>query len=225
MDLVQLLLPPRCGGCRAVGSWLCAGCRARIRRLQEPLCRRCGVELESVRHGDCGCGRRLRSLSRLRSAVAYEGPAEAAIHRFKYEGWRKLAAPLAELVAERLVVEGLGARCVVPVPLHPDRLRARGFNQADLLARELRRRLAVGERVGGLVRTRAGAPQVGNDRLRRFENVRDAFEWHGPPIGGEAMLLIDDVATTGATLDACARALRDAGSGPVTGVSVARVTV
>ena len=188
------------------------------------MCRRCGVELESPRR-DCGCGRRLRSLSRLRSAVAYEGPAEAAIHRFKYQGWRRLAAPLAELVAERLVIEGLGARCVVPVPLHSDRLRARGFNQAELLARELRRRLVVFEPVGKLVRTRPTPPQVGNDRLRRFENVRDAFEWHGPTIGGEAMLLVDDVATTGATLDACAKALREAGSGPVTGVSVARVTV
>ena len=67
--------------------------------------------------------------------------------------------------------------------------------------------------------------QVGNDRLRRFQNVKDAFEWHGPALCGEAMLVIDDVATTGATLEACASALRAAGSGPVTGVSVARVTV
>jgi ComF family protein len=188
------------------------------------LCLRCGVELESARR-ECGCRARLPSLARLRSAVAYEGPAEAAIHRFKYEGWRKLAGPLAELVAQRLVVEGLGARCIVPVPLHRQREHARGFNQAELLAHELRRRLTLFEPVGKLVRTRPTPPQVGNDRLRRFANVKDAFEWHGPRIGGEAMLLIDDVATTGATLDACARALREAGSGPVTGVSVARVTV
>ena len=188
------------------------------------MCRRCGAELPSARR-ECGCRSRLRSLSRLRSAVAYEGPAEAAIHRFKYEGWRRLAAPLAQLVAERLVVEGLGARCVVPVPLHRERLRQRGFNQADLLARELRRRLVIFEPGGKLVRTRPTPPQVGHDRLRRFENVRDAFEWHGPDLSGEAMLLIDDVATTGATLDSCAKALHDAGSGAVTGVSVARVTV
>jgi ComF family protein len=167
----------------------------------------------------------LRSLSRLRSAVAYDGPIERAVHRFKYGGWRKLAGPLSELVAERLVVEGLSARSVVAVPLHPMRLRQRGFNQAELLAAELRRRLVVFEPVGKLVRTRPTPPQVGRDRLRRFENVRDAFEWHGPVLGGEALLLIDDVATTGATLDACAKALREAGSGPVTGVSVARVTV
>ena len=216
--------PPRCGGCRKVGAWLCDRCRSRIRRLEEPLCRRCGVELAAARK-DCGCRARLRSLTRLRSAVAYEGPIEHAVHRFKYEGWTRLAGPLAQLVAERLVVEGLAARCVVAVPLHADRLRDRGFNQAELLAGELRRRLVIFEPVGKLVRTRPTPPQVGHDRLRRFANVKDAFEWHGPPIGGESILLIDDVATTGATLDACASALRAAGSGPVTGVSVARVNV
>ena len=222
--MLDLVLPPRCGGCRRLGSWLCEGCRARIRRLEEPLCRRCGVELDSARR-ECGCRARLRSLSRLRSAVAFEGPIESAVHRFKYEGWRRLAGPLGQLVAERLVVEGLAARCVVAVPLHRERLRQRGYNQADLLAEDLRRRLAVFAPVGKLVRTRPTPPQVGRDRLRRFENVSNAFEWHGPRLDGEAMLLVDDVATTGATLDACARALREAGSGPVIGVSVARVNV
>ncbi|TMC76617.1 MAG: ComF family protein [Chloroflexi bacterium] len=187
MPLLDFLLPPRCGGCRAVGSWLCERCRSRIRRLEEPLCRRCGAELPSARR-DCGCRARLKSLSRLRSAVAYEGPIERAVHRFKYEGWRRLAAPLALLIAERLAVEGVGARWVVSVPLHPERLSQRGFNQAELLAGELRRRLRLGSKA-------------------------------------ESILLIDDVATTGATLDACASALRAAGSGPVTGVSVARVNV
>ena len=224
MHVLDFFLPPRCGGCRKVGAWLCHQCRSQIRRLEEPLCRRCGVELASARK-DCGCRARLKSLARLRAAVAYEGPIEHAVHRFKYEGWTRIAGPLAQLLAERLVVEGLAARCVVAVPLHPDRLRERGFNQADLLAGELRRRLVIFEPVGKLVRTRPTPPQVGHDRLRRFANVKEAFEWHGPHIGGESILLIDDVATTGATLDACASALRAAGSGPVTGVSVARVNV
>jgi len=207
-----------------VGSWLCARCRTRIRRLEEPLCRRCGVELFSARK-DCACRVRLKSLTRLRSAVAYEGPIEPAVHRFKYEGWRRLAGPLASLVAERLAVEGVSARWVVAVPLHPMRERQRGFNQAELLARELRSRLVLGVPPGVLMRTRATPPQVGHDRKRRFENVLGAFAWSGRRLEGESILLIDDVATTGATLDACASALREAGSGPVTGVSVARVNV
>jgi len=164
-------------------------------------------------------------LTRLRSAVAYEGPIESAVHRFKYEGWRRLSGPLAQLIAERLAIEGLAARCVIAVPLHPARLHQRGYNQAELLARELRKRMTLDAPEGELVRTVPTPPQVGCDRLRRFDNVRGAFSWRGAGLEGDSILLVDDVATTGATLDACASALRAAGSGPVTGVSIARVNV
>jgi len=224
VHLVDLILPPRCGGCRRVGAWLCDRCRASIRRLEEPLCRRCGAEVASPR-SDCGCRVRLPALTRLRSAVAYEGPAEKAIHRFKYEGWRRLSRPLALLLAERLVVEGVAARWVVAVPLHRDRVRQRGFNQSELLAADLRRMLALDAADGELVRTRSTPPQVGRDRRSRFENVKDAFAWRGARLRGEPIMLVDDVATTGATLNACAAALNGAGSGPVTGVSIARVNV
>ena len=222
--LLDIILPPRCGGCHLVGSWLCDRCRSRIRRLEEPLCRRCGAEVESARR-ICGCRKRLSSLSRLRSAVAYEGPIEAALQRFKYHGWRRLAEPLALLMAERLVVEGLAATWAIAVPLHSSRLRQRGFNQSELLARELCNRLTLSKPPGELVRTRATPPQVGHDRRWRLENVRDAFAWRGESLEGRSILLIDDVTTTGATLEACAAALRSGGSGPVMGVSVARVTV
>ena len=207
-----------------VGSWLCDRCRLRVRHLEEPICRRCGAEVESARK-QCGCRSRLKALSRLRSAVAYEGPIELALQRFKYEGWRRLAEPLALLLAERLVVEGLSAPCALAVPLHPVRLRQRGFNQAELLARELRGRLALGKPPGELIRVRATPPQVGLDRRWRLENVSGAFAWHGADLAGQPLLLVDDVATTGATLEACAAALRAGGSGPVIGVSVARVIV
>ncbi len=182
------------------------------------------MELESA-HTSCGCRGRLRALTRLRSAVAYEGPVELAVQRFKYEGWRRLAGPLALLLAERLTVEGLAAEWVLAVPLHPDRLRERGFNQSELLARELRTRLALENPPGRLVRTRATPPQVGHDRLWRLENVRGAFAWHGADLGGRPLLVVDDVATTGATLEACAAALKASGSGSVIGVSVARVNI
>ncbi len=209
--LFDFLLPPRCGGCARVGAWLCERCRARIRYLQEPLCRRCGAEVETPR-ADCGC-------------IAYEGPIELAIQRFKYRGWRRLAEPLALLLVERLTVEGLAASWVVPVPLHGDRLRVRGFNQSELLARQVTARTALEPPPGRLVRTRATPPQVGHDRRWRQNNVQGAFYWQGAGLGGRSILLIDDVATTGATLEACAAALKAGGSGPVIGAAVARVSV
>ncbi len=148
-----------------------------------------------------------------------------AVRRFKYQGWRRLAEPLALLVAERLVVEGLAASCVVAVPLHASRQRQRGYNQAELLARQLRHRLGLSKPPGELIRIRATPPQVGRDRRHRLENVRGAFAWRGPDLVGRSLLVVDDVATTGATLDACAVALRSGGSGSVIGVTVARVHV
>jgi ComF family protein len=220
------LLPPRCGGCRALGAWLCASCRGRIRSLEEPLCARCGRELENHRPG-CGCRAQLRALARLRSAAAYEGPLERALHRFKYEGWRALAPTLASLIAERLPEPAPATElaCLLAVPLHRRRLRERGYNQSALLARDLRRRWSLPDAPGRLVRLRDTPAQVGLDRPARRQNVTGAFGWEGPDLAGRPILLVDDVATTGSTLEACARALKAAGAGRIEAVTLARVSV
>ena len=218
------LLPPRCGSCRAVGAWLCDRCVARTRFLEEPLCATCGGEVEFA-GAQCGCRHRLRLLWRLRSAAAYDGPLEQAIHRFKYEGWRALAPALAGLCVGHLEADAPRGALLVAVPLHPRRRRARGYNQAELLAAELRKRLHLAIPRGRLARLRDTPPQVGLDRLRRRANVDDAFGWKGPRMAGEPIVLVDDVTTTGATLEACAAALRAAGSGRVLGFTVARVVL
>ncbi|HEY8813455.1 MAG TPA: double zinc ribbon domain-containing protein [Candidatus Dormibacteraeota bacterium] len=219
--LLDLLLPPRCGGCGRLGSLYCDSCRRRTRRLEEPICGRCGAEVEHTR-SSCGCRARIRRLTRLRSAAAYEGPLEKALHRFKYEGRRPLAGPLALLLAERLVVDGLAAEAVTWVPLHERRRRRRGYNQAELLGRELARLCGL-PALAGLVRLRDTPAQVGLDRLRRQANVAGAFRWEGKELARRSLLLVDDVATTGATLEACAGALKAAGAGAVIGFTVARV--
>jgi competence protein ComFC len=220
-ELLDLVLPPRCGGCGRLGSLYCDRCLSRTRRLEEPTCRRCGVEVEHSR-ASCACRGRIRSLTRLRSAAAYEGPLEKALHRLKYEGRRPRAAPLARLLAERLAVEGLAAEAIAWVPLHRARLRRRGYNQAELLGRELAGLCALPV-LEGLERVRDTPPQVGLDRLRRQANVDGAFGWRGGALARPTVLLVDDVATTGSTLDACAAVLRLAGAGPVIGLTVARV--
>jgi ComF family protein len=228
--LVDWLLPPRCGSCHAVGAWLCPACLAGIRPLREPLCRRCGREL-SFAGDSCGCRHRLRALARARAAADYRGPLERAVHRFKYEGWRALAPALAALAADRLAGEVPAGALLVAVPLHRRRQRRRGYNQSELLAVELRRRLrlagpgSAGTPAGCLLRLRDTPPQVGLDRVRRQANVDAAFGWRGTPLGGRPVVVVDDVTTTGATLEACATALRAAGSGPVVGLTIARVTI
>ena len=222
---LELVLPARCGGCDALGELFCVRCRAATRKLEEPLCPRCGAELESARRRDCGCRARLRHLARIRSYGVYDGPLERALHRFKYRGRRSLAQPLALLLAERLAVDGLAGEAISWVPLCARRLRQRGYNQAELIARALAGLTSLPLLERGLKRLRETPTQVGLDRPRRLINVADAFGYQGRPIGGRSILLLDDVATTGATLDACAAALKAAGSGPVFGFTVARATL
>lgn len=219
---IELLLPARCGGCDALGVLFCDRCRVATRKLEEPLCPRCGAEVESLRRRDCGCARRLRSLARIRSYATYDGPLERAVHRFKYRGRRALAKPLAQLLAERLAVDGLPAEAITWVPLGARRRRERGYNQAELLARGLAGLIGLPALPGQLRRVRETPPQVGLDRPRRLNNVAGAFAYRGGPLNGRLVLLVDDVATTGATLDACAAALKAAGSGAVFGFTVAR---
>lgn len=136
-----------------------------------------------------------------------------------------MAPALAGLCVARLAADVPPRAVLVAVPLHPRRRRARGYNQAELLAAELRRRLRLDRPRGRLDRLRDTAPQVGLDRLRRHANVDDAFAWKGPRLAGDPVVLVDDVTTTGATLEACAAALQAGGSGHVLGFTVARVVL
>ena len=172
----------------------------------------------------------LQTIARGQSIGAYEGVLRDILHALKYHGRRSVAPRLSHLMARHGRDVLTDAEVVVPVPLHPWRERGRGFNQSDDLARGLG--LPV---VRALRRTRVTRPQVELPKEERRANVRDAFAiqtgWYlralvgatDPPVEQKVVVLVDDVATTGATLDACARVLKAAGAAEVRALTAARV--
>ena len=161
-------------------------------------------------------------IEKIRSVALFEGVLRQAIHRFKYERLAGLAEPFGEMLADYWRGELLTADWLIPVPLHPSRERDRGYNQSELLARSLARRVDVPVSSKGLRRTRATAVQMTLNAAQRRENVAGAFECIEARVRGARVMLIDDVGTTGATLDACAQAVLKAGAASVMGLTLAR---
>ena len=230
---------PPCAACDALleqptRGAVCPGCWQRVERVTPPLCAACGLPLPASLHnahasGGCatcsigppGGG----AVARQRAAGWYRGALRSIIHAFKYQGRRSLAEPLAALMRDAGGPLLGAADLVVPVPLHPRRRWARGFNQARDLA------LHLGPPVGDVLRrTRYTRPQTALAAGRRRANVAGAFELsrggrcgRRHAVAGRIVVVADDVLTTGATLDACARALRAAGARAVFGLTAARV--
>jgi len=157
----------------------------------------------------------------IRSVAFFEGVLREAVHEFKYQGVRTLARPLARLMVEYQREHRLPAEVLVPVPLHPQREAERGYNQAALLARAMGEALQLPVVEHMLARVRATPPQVGLNAAERRTNVHAAFS-ATTAAAGRRVLLIDDVCTTGATLDACAVALKAQGAESVWGLTIAR---
>ena len=185
--VLDVLLAPRCAGCDAPGAWLCLACREAC---------------DPVRRG------------RLHAATAYGGAIARAVHRFKYRGERALAAELGALIAgcvARDLARGIPLDVVVPAVLHRERIRDRGYDQAWLLAAEVARQTGLPLRAP-LRRVRPSRPQIELDRAERATNMRGAYIAEAGALRGLRVALVDDVATTGATLSAAAGALRAAGA-------------
>lgn len=219
--LLDLLYPPRCAGCGSGGAWYCAACRDRTLPVPPPLCPRCG---QTVAGDDCrSCATSPPVATALRAATPFEGPVRQAIHRLKYSNLTAVAPTLAGLLRRAYAEAGWAADLVAPVPLHPARQRRRGYNQAERLARPLAVALALPMMSGCLRRVRATADQIGLDAGGRSANVAGAFAVARPAsVAGRTVLIVDDVATTGCTLDACGRALLDAGATAVYALVLAR---
>jgi len=245
--LVSVFLPAGCRLCErllvhATRLPICRECLDSFERIGDNICEGCGLPLESwaAAVGEAGrdsngssassCGAcRLQTFrfDRARSFFRYEDLAVRAVVMLKFEEMEPLADWFADRLAEAARKAGMAAAdVVVPVPLHKVRERERGFNQAELLSKRLAKRLKLPHQGVLLVRKRPRPDKHLLTERERWEAVRGAFATHaGSLIDKKRVLLVDDVMTTGATLDACAKALRDAGAAEVGCVTVARAIV
>ncbi len=231
--LVDVLLPPRCFDCGVVvdrEAALCPGCWPRYTFLSPPCCERCGFPFEydpGPAAPLCGaCLRRPPAFRRARAVLAYDDTARPLILDLKHGDRTGLAPALGRWLARAAGDLAADADVAVPVPLHRRRLFARRYNQAALLAAALARATGLAIEPGMLVRRRETSPQGRLSRSARRRNVRGAFApaaGRGAAIAGARILLVDDVFTTGATVEECARTLLRAGAGSVDVITLARV--
>jgi ComF family protein len=225
--VLAAVFPARCAACSGTVRLprhgpLCEACWATLPRHASTLCP-CGAA------GTAPCARCRRGLNPIRRGASlgpYEGALRLLVHQLKFRGRRAVAGRLAEeLLRGPALAAVLSPGCVlVPVPLHPRRLRERGFNQSELLARELAGRRGCRVAADALVRRKDTPPQTGLSAAARRANLRDAFlVRRRAPLAGRVVVLVDDVITTGATARACARAVRQAGASEVRLITAARV--
>ena len=217
-SFADALWPPRCLACDAP-AWdgplegLCRLCAAGLLVLSHP-CRRCGREAGPYAETDpCPtCRGEALDVDGVVAPVRYRGPARDLVLALKFGRRTPAARPLGVLLADALASAGCPGDLLVPVPLSRARLRVRGHNQADEIARVVAARTGLDRDARALVRVRDVRPQSGLSKARRRTNPRGAFRALRPRVEGRCVLLVDDVVTTGATAGACARALRRAGA-------------
>jgi len=220
--VTNLFFPQFCIGCGREGEVLCPACLAKLPRLSSPFCSRCGLPQTDNR--PCrDCAGLNMAIDGIRSPLTFEKLTREAVHQFKYKNIRVLDTPLAEVLHAYLTENPISADVLIPVPLHPQRLHQRGYNQSLLLARKLGKLCGIPVHSDILKRRINTPPQAMTaSSIERHLNMRGAFTSLDGKLKDKKVLLIDDVSTSGATLDACASALKQAGAISVWGLTVAR---
>jgi ComF family protein len=232
-ELLWFVFPPACAGCArllctSTEESFCPECQKTVDLVQSPFCPVCGLPFsaetaDSHLCGDCLTG--AYYFDRARAAGLYRRAIREVLNRFKYDGQLFLVRPLASMLISPAteLLASHRVELIVPVPLHRRRLRQRGFNQAALLARRLGSILKLPVDYSSLKRSRWTEPQTGLSRRQRVKNVKGAFHLQrSEKVQGKCVLLLDDVFTTGETVNQCSRTLKDAGARGVLVLTVAR---
>ncbi len=218
---LDLIYPPVCAGCGDPGSQWCGKCQASVKRVSLPVCERCGESQESP-----GLCRNCQKVSYppvvIRSLFYFEGSIRNAIHQLKYKRNQSLGLVLSAPLIIYLGELDWDFDLVIPVPLGVARLQERGYNQAALLALPIALKTGAAYTPRGLVKVRETPTQVGLDRRQRRDNVRNAFKAEPAVVLRKRALVVDDVATSNATLEACAEALFSGGAERVYCITLAR---
>lgn len=232
--IADVIFPPRCMACSSVlsdgGQLFCPHCFSHIKFIRSPLCSRCGCPFSEPGESDHICGDCLQTGPAFvvaRALGQYESLLMDLIHRFKYGGKVSLGERMGEMMAGFVYPSFRIAdySLIMPVPLHPRRLRQRGFNQALVLAGEIARVFSLGLDFLNLKRVVFTEPQVGLGKEMRERNIKGAFSVTDKGrIAGERIILIDDVFTTGSTAKECARVLMKNEAEKVAVLTLARAT-
>lgn len=217
-DLAGLLFPRRCPVCHEAveerGELACGICRTRLSYVHEPSCRKCGKPLLADEQEYCGdCRRKKHHYRQGRAPFLYDKVMRESIARYKYGGRKEYAAFYAEEILRRYAKEMRfwNAEALIPIPLHASRRRKRGYNQAELLARELSRRCGIPTDAKVLFRRKKTKAQKSLDDKERLANLRGAFSVGKNKVPYKTVILVDDIYTTGSTIDEAAGVLRENG--------------
>jgi ComF family protein len=222
---LDFLFPRFCVGCGKEGNFICQSCQAELPLIEAPVCQKCGKPLKnSARQLICSnCADWESGIDGIRSPFRFEGTIRKAVHEFKYRNLRAVAGLLAQLMGDYLTENSVPFDVIVPVPLHPKRLRERGYNQSLLLANELGKLTALPVNDNCLVRKIYNVPQAKTGSVEeRRQNVIGIFSCVNEDLLEKKVLLVDDVTTSGATLNACASVLKAGGAMSVWGLTLAR---